>query len=955
MMKEKAALVIAAIMMTSIAAMAVSTSVSATHEPTVSISENLVRENTSVVLTITVQNGGPDAIDNVRIVVPSTFTINTLTKIPKDSVVQLSGSEVGNDNIVVLPAGTTLSLLPGENIVVPSGTVVIRKAGDNVRAVTTGVWYLLSENASLKLQQDSRAQLAGENVETTVENEFTLDNGDVKLVSDTQVIVLSGNIVKLPENTLVYLTADRNVTVGENTYVKMAEEENVVLDNGTSTTVTDVSAKKENVEAVTIAAGTLLELPATVGGSGENEVVLPVGTLVKLENAIGAVVAENTRVIRKSGENLLMTSETAAAAENQPVGWTQTTGTSTLPTGNFAEWAGIGDNKIASGAQLDFPFALITPTAGGDYTIYVRTTDAQGALVQKEITLTVDNTPPTVSVSVSPDWVKDNVTVTITVTASEPLAKLENVMVAENNGENVQISMTPNADNTVWTGTYTTGDNIQRDGTATVYVIGSQLEDLVGHTAVSDNTGTFTIDRIAPPAPVLDQIAGFPQDMLAALPGVQTNVGSYLLENCALDNVAGALQTQKGMTVKIRIDNTTYTATTGDGGYWHYQLSLTEGTHVIGIKIIDKAGNEGTENVENVTFDKTAPTITFGTIGGKAFENGVVINDNTPTLTLTITDAVLGVENLPFSDNGGYSVQLQYENGTVIATLANALAHDNYTLNFENTIPLAIGSFTGGLPDNTYRIFVIAGDNLQSDNKSYTFVVDTKAPSVPVLTTSYPTSTADKPKALNTTTITISGTCEPYATINVYTSVSPWTTATLATTVTDSDGDGIWVASLDITAGVTTKIEVSQTDVAGNESERTLYGYVKADATPPTISELTIDGKAVTSLSTSKSSVIVSGKVTDDVSEPTEIELRISYGDTSITVPLEADGSFSKSIRVFEGSNVITLIATDAAGNTSPAISLTVERTVTPTGTYAIILVIIALVLAAIAILRVKK
>jgi subtilase family serine protease len=64
-----------------------------------------------------------------------------------------------------------------------------------------------------------------------------------------------------------------------------------------------------------------------------------------------------------------------------------------------------------------------------------------------------------------------------------------------------------------------------------------------------------------------------------------------------------------------------------------------------------------------------------------------------------------------------------------------------------------------------------------------------------------------------------------------------------------------------------------------------------------------------------------------------------------------SDGSFAVNVPLAEGANTIIVSAEDAAGNRDSA-SVTVERTVTPWGTYAIVLVVIALVLAAIAIFR---
>ncbi|TDA31136.1 MAG: hypothetical protein DSO02_07060 [Hadesarchaea archaeon] len=79
-------------------------------------------------------------------------------------------------------------------------------------------------------------------------------------------------------------------------------------------------------------------------------------------------------------------------------------------------------------------------------------------------------------------------------------------------------------------------------------------------------------------------------------------------------------------------------------------------------------------------------------------------------------------------------------------------------------------------------------------------------------------------------------------------------------------------------------------------------------------------------------------------------------GTGSVTVPLFGTGNtttFTYSVALSEGTNTIMAIVSDGLNSSSD--SVTVTRTVTPWGTYAVVLVIIALILAAIAILRVKK
>ena len=954
-MKEKAVLVIAALMIASMAYALSTTNVSAAHTPTVSIDDNLVKANTSMVLTITVNNAAVSehAIDNVRIILEAGTGVAPTKKAPKENLVTLAP---GNDNIVTLPAGTVVKLTGATVVKIPENTLMIRLKDDNVWREAAGVPdanrnVQLLENASVRARlADSTAGGLGEldNIKLVLPNAVTLENGLVRLIADTQVVLVSGDVMRLPDNTLVEPVADRNTVLGQG----LEALDNIYLEN-TWSELTLTESRVRLVAAVKVYNPNTGEITLPVPAEENLQLISPFrvmvakGTVVKLKENTTVTVYENTDVIRLVGENI-----TAPVTENQPVNWTQTPGISDpLSTVPAVEWKGIGDNKIAAGTSLAFPFAVTTPniTTVTSYKIWVRTKDTAGVSKISELVLTVDGEVPTVTVTASPRWVKDNVAVTITVKASETLAKLENVMVAENNAPENTIVIMSSTDNITWTGTYTTGDNVLRDGTARIYVIGAQFEDLVGNKG-SNVENTFTIDRLAPPKPNIAALTGFPVDNAAA-PGIQTKIGSWTIEGTAEDNFLGAIENLENGTVKIRVGTTVYSVTATAAGYFYKSITLTEGTQEVGIQYIDLAGNVGPENAENVTHDATAPSISITSPAA-----GAIIKDNTPTITLTITDAVMGVENDNFStaDNSGYWVLLRRDSDNlVIAQLTPKVyptekQFKSYT--FENDYPTELSEIW-------YNIFVQAGDNLQQENIYSRFKVDVTAPAEPSLITSYPTTTPDAPKVLKTTTITLSGTGgEPGATVKVYTSVSPFIVDTLATTTPTTitvGTDGTWSGSITVTAGVITRIRVSQVDVAGNESDKCLYGYVMADATAPVISAVTIDGKAPEEMKTTdKASCLIAGKVTDDVSGPTEITLRITYANVVMTLDLGVDGSFSMSVPLREGPNTISLVATDEAGNLSPATSLSVERTVAPWATYAIILVIVALILAAVAIFR---
>jgi len=905
------------------------TSVSATTSST--IDKTLVKANTPIILTVTVTNNGTSAIDNVRIILDNGSGIGGLSTLPKDNIVSCY-----SDNTVVLPAGTIVQLLANENILLPNGTDVTVDNGAHIYVENYLASTYLLENALAEVRQNTSGEniLTGDNILVTDGVSVNLNNDNrLRLLEDTSVTVVGGNIVKMPENTLFELVAQNNSTISGG--------ENVTLDNDLTVTLNDnrltlLQTDPANTSFVHIPSGTSIQLY-------DKQVILTAGTTVQLGKTATVQIAENTNVTRVKDAQL---DATGATVVGQPDNWAQSTGIGD-PLGNYnwVAWMGDENHNIAAGQSLAFPLTLTTPNTTGNtiVNIWVRTPTS----IEEISLLKVDGMPPTATVTATPSLVKGSTAVTINVVASEELAMLDNVMVAENNAtENTQVTMT-SSDNITWTGTYTTENNDfwTQDGDATVYVIGAQYQDLVGNLG-SDNMTTFTIDREAPPAP------SFSADIISTSIPPVTNLGTWLIEGNAKDNFLNTIGPLVGGTVIIRVGSTTSNLTASSTGHFYKNdVTLSQGTNQLGISYMDAAGNVGPENVENIIYDSIPPTITPGTISGKTLANGVIINDNTPTVTLTFNDATLGIDNSEFgavADNHGYEVELWDNNQNEITDLTNATPpaeNISLAISFENTYPTA-------LADGTYYIYAVAGDNLQMDNMLISFVIDTTPPAVPTLT-----ATASQnplaPDVRTNTTITLAGTSEPGATIRIWLSPDPFLSDTNVENVV-AGSDGTWTANLTLPQGITEKIKVSAVDIAGNESTtKVTYGYLKVDASAPVV----VITSPATGTKTDQSTITVSGTVTKDAGESytIDITLRLQNGvtSTSIVIPIANDGTFSVNVTLAEGKNSIIATATDAVGNYT-SYTVTVERTVTSWAIYAIILVIIALILAAIAIFRMR-
>lgn len=113
----------------------------------------------------------------------------------------------------------------------------------------------------------------------------------------------------------------------------------------------------------------------------------------------------------------------------------------------------------------------------------------------------------------------------------------------------------------------------------------------------------------------------------------------------------------------------------------------------------------------------------------------------------------------------------------------------------------------------------------------------------------------------------------------------------------------------------TIKIDASDND--GNAAVQKSVTF-KIDTVPPTLSITSpADG-----LVTNQAACTVTGTTNDTTSSPVKVTVKLNSGSAE-SVTVGSDGDFSKVLTLTEGSNTITIVATDSAGK-----STTVTRTV---------------------------
>lgn len=106
-------------------------------------------------------------------------------------------------------------------------------------------------------------------------------------------------------------------------------------------------------------------------------------------------------------------------------------------------------------------------------------------------------------------------------------------------------------------------------------------------------------------------------------------------------------------------------------------------------------------------------------------------------------------------------------------------------------------------------------------------------------------------------------------------------------------------------------ITVNATDNDGNAATQKSTTF-KVDTIPPTLN-ITSPSEG---LITSTTSLIVSGTTNDVTSSPVSVKISLNGVDQG-AVSVVGDGTFSKSVTLAEGANIIIVTATDAAGKSS--------------------------------------
>lgn len=395
-------------------------------------------------------------------------------------------------------------------------------------------------------------------------------------------------------------------------------------------------------------------------------------------------------------------------------------------------------------------------------------------------------------------------------------------------------------------------------------------------------------------------------------------------------------------TVTLTVNGTQ--AVIGTGGIYQSAMALQEGFNIITVIATDAAGNSITVT-RTVRLETTSPTLTV-----TSPQDSLLTNQSTITLNGTVTDSTQVTLRVNGSivpvTNGTFTTSLTLAEGqNVITVTATNAAGNTITVSRHFTLytiapSLTITSIQDSLITNKSQIQI---SGTVSD--SFAVTIQINGSSVPMSNGSFST-TYSLVEGMNTMTIvvtdkagnstTVVRTVRKYsvpptiavsypsngfitnqASVTISGSVQDSTSATLSVngSPVTVGGDGLFSQQVSLVEG-TNVCSISAVDAAGNTSARQIT--IIKDTTPPFVSLISPADSVVTNNPT----ISVSGTINDS----TTVTIKVN-GDSAAVI----NSNFQASVTAHEGLNVITIVATDAAGNSTTVVRRVILDTISPT------------------------
>jgi len=493
-------------------------------------------------------------------------------------------------------------------------------------------------------------------------------------------------------------------------------------------------------------------------------------------------------------------------------------------------------------------FTPTTALADGQHTVRVTATDTTGNTSPNSNTntFTVDTTSPAAPVVLMP--ADGSVTNDNTPTYSGTAEGGSTVTIFVN-GASVGTTTATAGGN--WSFTPAT---VLADGT---YTVRATATDLAGNTSPNSNTNTFTVDTVAPAAPVV----------LTPADGTVTSDNTPTYSGTA----------EGGSTVVVIVDGTPVgTATADASGAWSFTpiVALADGPHTVRATATDAAGNTSlSSNTNAFTVDTLAPAAPVVL----APADGSVTSDNTPTYSGTA--------------EAGSTVNIFVDGASVGTTTANAAGAWSFTP-------------TTALADGQHTVRATATDaagNTSANSNTNTFTVDTTPPAAPVVLT--PADGA----VITDNTPAYSGTAEAGVTVTIIVDG-----ASVGTTTADATGAWSFTPTTALADGQHT-VRATATDTVGNTSPSSNTNTFMVDTAAPAAPVVLTpaDGVTINDNTPTYSGTAEPGSTVAVIVDGTQV------GTTTATAA--GTWSFTPTTGLLNGTHTVRATATDAVGNTSPS------------------------------------
>jgi hypothetical protein len=453
-------------------------------------------------------------------------------------------------------------------------------------------------------------------------------------------------------------------------------------------------------------------------------------------------------------------------------------------------------------------------------------------------------------------------------------------------GDTITYTITPSGGGTPYTVTATADASGQFNAPAPVlpdgsYTVTATITDPAGNVSAPSAPVTFSLDTLAPTAPVVPV------------------VGNGGATNSTTPTFAGTAEPGSTLTftlVPVGGGTPVVITVTADAS-GHYSTTapvLPDGNYTVTTVATDPAGNHSAPTTTSLSIDTVAPTAPEVPVIG----HGGAVSSSTPTFSAT--------------GEPGSTVTFTITSSAGSVTLT-AVADSNGVASV-TTAPLG---------DGTYTVKTVSTDKAGNTSAptTSTITIDTQPPAAPVV------PVVGHGGATNTPAPTFAGTAEPGSTITF--TITPTGGGAPVIVTATADASGNYSVTAPTLGDGSYTISTVSTDLAGNNSAATSTS-VTIDTAPPDAPTVPAIGHGgfVNSAAPTFAGTAEPGSTLTFTLIPLDGSAPIV-----ITVTTDASGHFSATAPTLpDGSYEVTTVSTDPAGNGSAATtSLVTVDTTAPT------------------------